>query len=44
MNRIINFIGWFSTELTIMFKDPVFVIVIPILCLSVILEKCGVTQ
>ena len=44
MNRIINFIGWFSTELTAMLKDPVFLIVIPVMCLAIILERCGVTQ
>ena len=44
MSRLVYYIGWLATELTAMFKDPVFLIVIPVMCLSIILERCGVTQ
>ena len=42
MGRLFHFIGVITTELTYILKDPVFVVVVPILCLSIIFERCGV--
>ena len=43
MGRLFHFIGMVTTEMTYFLKDPVFVIVVPILCLSIVFERCGVS-
>jgi hypothetical protein len=40
--KITNIIGTITTELLLFFKDPAVLIVVPVLVLSVLLDKCGV--
>jgi hypothetical protein len=41
--KITNVIGTITAEILLFFKDPVVLIVIPVLVLSVLLDKCGVS-
>ena len=42
MGRLFYYIGTITAEILLFFKDPVVLIVIPVLVLSVLLDKCGV--
>ena len=42
MDKMMHYIGTITTEILLFIKDPAVLIVVPVLVLSVLLDKCGV--